>query len=273
MGSNNWTKKTVKFYQNTSYAKIFLIWLLIIFIFGNIYYALTTYTSSKLIYRSLDVIQGYEGYLNTIYFSFITTTSLGYGDIAPTGFCKLFAVIEVLIGLVMNGIVIGKFVSSKNEIMLEEIYDITFNEKIDRLRQNFYYDRLNISNLIQKIEDKMITKLNDKRLEIQYINLESHVMDLKEFLAKQSQDKDFVKKLENYRAFLIVKSLGLVLERYNYLYTLLCNKKEDKTLVCRVHYLESVKESIKEISKVVSKFADDKIKKELENIELLLKNI
>ena len=48
--------------------------------------------------------------MTTIYFSFVTLTTLGYGDVAPTSVtARMIALIEVIIGYMMLGGLLGIF--------------------------------------------------------------------------------------------------------------------------------------------------------------------
>ena len=72
-------------------------WLTLICVVGLIYAGL--YTQVNINYGSHDVI-----WFTPIYYSFVTMTSLGYGDIAPVDLVgKMLAVSEVLIGYIMLG--------------------------------------------------------------------------------------------------------------------------------------------------------------------------
>ena len=44
---------------------------------------------------------GIERVLSSLYFSFVTFTTLGYGDIHPIGWCRLLAGVEAFIGALM----------------------------------------------------------------------------------------------------------------------------------------------------------------------------
>lgn len=48
-----------------------------------------------------------ESALDALFFSFVTFATLGYGDITPIGICRLFAVIEALLGYVTLGLFVG----------------------------------------------------------------------------------------------------------------------------------------------------------------------
>lgn len=78
---------------------IIVIWLLgITFICGLLY----------LIFGSLPCLSGeiplYKKFFQAMYFSAITITSVGYGDIQPHGFAKIIAALEGLAGLLIGGV-------------------------------------------------------------------------------------------------------------------------------------------------------------------------
>jgi hypothetical protein len=84
---------------------------------------------------------GNLSYPSCLYFSIVTFTSLGYGDIAPIGFGKIVAVYEVLSGLVLVALVVGKVASERQSAILLLLYTSEqqrrlqeFTKAIDSLR-------------------------------------------------------------------------------------------------------------------------------------------
>lgn len=66
-----------------------------------------------------------------LYFSVVTFTSLGYGDILPVGFGKAVACFEVVFGLAFLGIFIAKLSSSKQSYHLAQLYARDAQERLD----------------------------------------------------------------------------------------------------------------------------------------------
>lgn len=59
-----------------------------------------------------------KGVLDAAYFSVVTFTSLGYGDLSPQGFGRVIAIIVVLVGLALIALLVGKFASERQHSLL-----------------------------------------------------------------------------------------------------------------------------------------------------------
>jgi hypothetical protein len=77
-----------------------------------------------------------RGLLPALYFSAVTATSVGYGDIVPTGAARVLAVGEGIAGLILFGCVVSKFVSRRQEELIGQIHRIAFEDRLGRVRTN-----------------------------------------------------------------------------------------------------------------------------------------
>ena len=68
-----------------------------------------------------------------IYFSIVTISSLGYGDMHPMGISKFLACLEVLLGLVMIGVMIAKLTSYR----VERIYSSDAQNRLENFAERF----------------------------------------------------------------------------------------------------------------------------------------
>ncbi len=62
------------------------------------------------------------GFFEALYFSFVTFTSLGYGDISPIGFGRLIAVVLVLSGLALIALLISKLGSERSSTAINLLH-------------------------------------------------------------------------------------------------------------------------------------------------------
>jgi potassium channel LctB len=80
----------------------------------------------------------FGGLLTALYFSFVTATSVGFGDVVPMGAARLLAVAEATAGLLLFGALISKLVSRRQDRLIQQIDETTFEERLGRLRTNLH---------------------------------------------------------------------------------------------------------------------------------------
>ena len=90
------------------------------------------------------------GFGDALYFSIITFSSLGYGDIAPVGLGKLVAALEVLSGLMLVALFVGKLASERQATLLLLIYTSENQRRIAKFIED-----------INEFEDKMDNALTN----------------------------------------------------------------------------------------------------------------
>lgn len=72
-----------------------------------------------------------------IYFSIVTISSLGYGDMHPMGISKILACIEVLFGLVMIGIMIAKVTSQRLSYRVKRLFVFEAQKRLENFAEEF----------------------------------------------------------------------------------------------------------------------------------------
>src|SRR3989338_7023782 len=85
--------KVYTLFDKLTFLNIFIIWALIAITFGAVYYFLAG-PNSFLLYNPNNT--PVNSSLDSIYFSFITATTTGFGDIIPYGIFKVVAILEVV---------------------------------------------------------------------------------------------------------------------------------------------------------------------------------
>lgn len=142
-------------FERMGILNVFFIWVGIVVFFGLLYMVVSAFQGSLVYSSSGNVV---ESFLDSVYFSFITATSTGFGDIVPHGFNKVIGFFEVVIGLTIFALVTSKIVGIKQERILREIYEFSLQEKVNRIRGSLYVYRTDVSKVIDKVETATIRK-------------------------------------------------------------------------------------------------------------------
>jgi len=90
---------------------------LVIF-FGIKYYTIYSYNSKNfyILTENLNIKSG-ANLFDFIYFSFITITTVGYGDIIPINpMAKFLTIIEVLLGISFVSLILGRLILEKDKL-------------------------------------------------------------------------------------------------------------------------------------------------------------
>lgn len=79
------------------------------------------------------------GFADSLYFSFVTATTVGYGDIVPNSiWARALASTEAMGGMLLVGAVISRLLSAQQEKLLQDTHDLAFNERLGRMQTSFH---------------------------------------------------------------------------------------------------------------------------------------
>ncbi len=134
----SWGGRLVDLIDRQSTSRLFLFWIALSIAFGLAYWTAGLLNHSGLFEEGKRLDGSLHGLVSALYFSFVTVTSVGYGDVLPHGVARLMAVAEAIAGLLIFGAVISKFVSRRQDQVVEEIHRITFEERLDRIQTNLH---------------------------------------------------------------------------------------------------------------------------------------
>jgi hypothetical protein len=203
----------IDFIDKTSFLWVFVFWMMIIIIFGIGYFMLAINPDNSLIYRGNVLKPDAEGLYDSIYYSFITVTTTGYGDISPSGLSKLFSIFEVILGVIIEGILVSKLVGLKQETILEEIYNINYEEAFTNYRRGLSLVRTDIVMIMEKIENKTIKQRELRDLWIIFSGLDGTLTNIKNIIIPSKKDTYYNKKLDVSKVELILSSMKLTLHK------------------------------------------------------------
>jgi len=202
----------VAIFDKITFKQIFTLWIAIILIFSIIFYLFAIHQENE------GVINAKTGEKETnlfpiLYFSFITATSTGYGDIWPIGVVsRSFAILGAVLGLLVFSMLISKLVSFKQQLILNEVYEISFHERISRLRDMYYLYRTNTNKLIERLHAGNFTRKEIKELGINLIPFENALSDSMKILCQRGNSQ-YVNQLDDLTVELLLKSIDLSMSK------------------------------------------------------------
>ena len=131
-------KSVLDLVQQRSTLQLFMLWIGAILLSGLAYWLGALAGDHGLIEAGRPLGADLNGFGSALYFSFVTATSIGYGDIVPVGIARVIAIAEAIAALLIFGAVVAKFVSHRQEDLVSEIHRITFDERLDRIETNLH---------------------------------------------------------------------------------------------------------------------------------------
>lgn len=142
--------------DKTSYKQILIYIISTIIFFALMYFVLDTFSERNGTNKdSLSI-------LDYLYFSVVTFATLGYGDITPEGFSKLLVIIEVLSGMFLAAIFIGKISSERQSTKLTLIYSSINHQRILGLIEDISLAEIEMNTLYAAHDNKnLLAKSKD----------------------------------------------------------------------------------------------------------------
>ncbi|PLW79379.1 hypothetical protein C0585_08200 [Candidatus Woesearchaeota archaeon] len=215
-------RKLEVFLDKVSFRVLFLTWFIIILFMGFVFYNFQTENT----YLYHVQMQERPDLLDSIYYSFITATSTGYGDIIPYGFNKIFSIFEVILSLTIFALATSKLIGLKQETILSEIYEISFSEKINRIRNTLYLFRVDLNKVIFKVEENRLKKREVAELWTVFHFFENTIGEIRTLVAGKV-DKDFIKRIDPVDLGLLLNGINLSISRIKDTLIVLNNSKYD----------------------------------------------
>lgn len=204
-------KKLLKFIDHTRLSTLVYLWLLYNLVFGLIYWLMTDFSEHHiLVFDHQPIARDFYGLMDSLYFSLVTSTTLGYGDIVPMGVLRLVAALQSAIGLLILTFIISRLVSKKQEIMIRQIHSTSIDHESRTLRSGMYVFREKMEHLIQEIR-KNTLKQKDiaEDLNLRLISFYTHISEI---LSNQ-QKREHLNELEDEKFLLhIAISLNVLIK-------------------------------------------------------------
>ncbi|MBT3834888.1 two pore domain potassium channel family protein [Candidatus Peribacteria bacterium] len=219
-----------------SYQTLFLIWIGLALGFGVVYFLLEYLPGHGP--EALEGMNTMQRLANTLYFSVITATSTGYGDVTPNGFSKFLAAIQSMSALFVFAVFVTKLVSHRQDIALKQIHKLSFEDMFHNIREGFY--------IVRKDLDRIMILANEKHAisEDEWFDLTTAYRQAQSYLRRIPDfydEKNRLYTIDDKREELLQEGVHRTMYRVDRLISMLGSKHVDwiaqKECVSELHQL------------------------------------
>lgn len=172
---------------------------------------------------------GLEGSLvsrfaNSLYYSVITATNTGYGDIVPLGYSRIFAALQSVTELFLFALFVSKLVSQRGDAAIHEVHKLSFELTFHNIREDFYVARKDFDLIMQAAgEKKLLTSADWERLTIAFQHITSLFNEIPNFYDVTSD----LYIIDPRREVLLLEAVRRTTERINQVLTTMNAEKID----------------------------------------------
>jgi hypothetical protein len=214
------TSKLHRFLERITAAPVhtlLLSWIGIVVGWGVLYFFLEMIPGHGL---TLDpAIPAFNRLLNSIYFSIVTATTIGYGDITPVGISKIFVSIEAVFAYGIFAIVVTKLVSLRQERAVDEVHRLSHEDMFRNTREGLYIVRKDLDHLIQEVETHgTLCEHSWENLAVAYIQAQAHTQEILNFYQGERYT------IDPKRGELLIEAVQRTMHRINQLLTVMNHK-------------------------------------------------
>jgi Ion channel len=139
----------VDLFERRTTADLVWLWLGTIGACAILYWVLARAGIGALLEGGAPIATGVRGLSSAIYFSFGVATSAALGDIVPTGAIRALASIEAAAGVVLFGALVSKILSRRQEEVMNEIHQIAFEDRLERVQSDLHLALIELQNITQ----------------------------------------------------------------------------------------------------------------------------
>ena len=167
-----------------NYAQLFTIWtfLALLFALGYFLFASIGNVSHHGPEALVNIPDMWTRFWNSMYYSIITATSTGYGDITPRGLSKGLAAAQSMSALFIFAVFVTKLVSHHQEIALQQVHRLTFEDIFHNIREGLFVIRQDFDGLIERTEQHRELDEEDwDTLVIAYKQAQSLITEIPDF--------------------------------------------------------------------------------------------
>jgi hypothetical protein len=167
--------------SRANYTTLFLLWVFVNLVCTAFYFAMTQWMPER--GPTIDAaLPPMQRLWQSAYFSLVTITTTGYGDIVPLGVSRAVAVTESAAGVLILGILMAKLVARHTDEVVSDVHRLSFESVFYHIRQGLFIVRRDLEGLLREAEHNGTLSTREwENLSAGYLQAQSLLEELPSF--------------------------------------------------------------------------------------------
>lgn len=153
---------------------------------GGLYFLLTQYAPAHGLHLA-NAASPFVLLYDSIYFSIVTMTTIGYGDITPSGFSRAIVAVQGVSGYFLLALIVTKLVAYKQEQAIAEMSRLAYEDIFRSTRAGLHLIRTDLDIIMEEVTERgTLSQQAFENLSIAYLQAQTLIQEIMSFYEGQT---------------------------------------------------------------------------------------
>lgn len=191
----------------------------------------------------------YVHLLDGVYFSIVTMTTIGYGDITPLGISRLIVCVQGIAGYALLALVVTKLVSHRQDEAIAEMHRLAYEDIFKSTRAGLHLVRTDLDIVMEEAAERgTLSTQAFENLSIAYLQAQTLIQEILSFYEGQ------LYAIEPRKERLLVEAVQRTVRRLEEMLNLLSEKNID--WLAHRQSTEELRELLRSIHDITPRWSD-----------------
>ncbi len=181
-------KMVKKLKEDWPYIRYLALWIAVIVLFAIFYFGMSYVPGNGL--SDITPRSNVSHRMSTaLYFSVITGTTVGYGDVLPFGYTRALAALEAIVSFVLLATFVTRIASRHQDAAIADLHSLAQDSLFNNFRHGLFIARKDMDKIIEKIAaNEPLSERDWKNLRVAFRLINTHVRSVPQLYATGARD-------------------------------------------------------------------------------------